>query len=263
MARGIQVGATIDPADVMTLPGARSCMLLTSLDAEGLDILLRSATLARFGPRDTISSRHAPDDALHILVRGSGLQQSWSSLNTSEYYARPIAAGEVVGLTDVLSVDPVPRETRALVPTLSVRIPGPTVRGLLATSRPVAESLTRTAVHIVRASEADQVVLGTGDAMARVTHRLLELVAGWGTPGEHGVDVDLPMTQAQLGAWAGVSRESTVKCLQWLRAEGMIHTSRRHISVLDLPALEHLAGRRGASDSIRLRADRPRHGLLA
>lgn len=260
MTTGTSVGVTLDPADLMTLPGARSSILLTSLDHDGLELLLRSGTITGFATGETISSRHAPDDALYIIVTGSALQQSWSSLDGDEYYARPVGAGEVIGLTDVLSSDPVSRETRALMPTVAVRISGTAVRGMLGTSRPVAEGLVRVAAHVLRASEADQLVLATGDAMARVTHRLLELVAGWGTPGEHGVDVDLPLTQAQLGAWAGVSRESTVKCLQWLREKGVIHTSRRHIGVLDVPALERLAGRRGAGDNVRLRMRRGARG---
>lgn len=256
MVRGLPASTTIDPADLMRFPGARSSVLLSSLDPEGLDLLLRSATLARFTPYDTISPRHAPDDALHVLVHGSAIQLSWSFQDSDSYYARPVGAGEVLGLTDVLSVDPVLRETRALVPAMTVRIPGPAVRGLLTSSHLVAEGLTRVAVHVLRAAEADHVVLGTGDATARLTHRLLELVAGWGTAGDHGVDVDLPLTQAQLGAWAGVSRETTVKCLQWLRTKQLIRTSRRHITVVDLPALEQLTGRRGTDDVVRLRMER-------
>lgn len=258
MARGLQAGAAVDAADLMALPAARSSILLTSLDTQGLDDLLRSATITRFVAHDTISPRHAPDDALHVLVRGSAIQQSWSSPTATEYYARPVRAGEAIGLTTVLSRDPVIRETRALTRATTVRIPGPAVRGLLDSSAVVAAGLARVAVHVLRVSEADQLVLGTGDAMGRVTHRLLELVAGWGTPGERGVELDLPMTQAQLGSWAGASRETTVKCLQWLRSKGLIHTSRRHITILDVPALETLAGRRGTAFTGRLRtAGRP------
>lgn len=258
MARGVHTQALVEPAELMALPGARSSVLLTTLSREGLHDLLRLASLVAFAGHDTISPRHAPDDALHVLVRGSAIQQSWFTEAHGDYYARPVAAGEVIGLTDVLSGDPVPRETRALVAATTVRVPGPAVRGLLESSPVVAAGLARAAVHVVRAAEMDHVVLSTGDAMARVTHRLLELVVGWGTPGAHGVDVDLPMTQAQLGAWAGVSRETTVKCLQWLRERDVIQTSRRHIAVRDVPALETLAGRRGTGSAIRLRIDPPR-----
>ena len=263
MARSLQTGAPVDPADLMTLPDARSSVLLTSLGTQGLDDLLRSATTTRFSAHDTISSRHAPDDALHVLVRGSAIQQSWPSPTATEYYARPVRAGEAIGLTDVLSGDPVIRETRALTRATTVRIPGAAVRGLLDVSPVVALGLARVAIHVLRAAEADQLVLGTGDAMGRVTQRLLELVAGWGIPGERGVELDLPLTQAQLGSWSGASRETTVKCLQWLRSKGLIHTSRRHITILDVPALERLAGRRATGLTGRLRTTgRPRrsHG---
>lgn len=259
MRTAARTAATISLADLMALPGARASVLFSSLHREELDLLLRSASFTSFSAGDTITQRHAPDDALHVLVRGSALERLWSSDRGHDYYARPLGAGEVIGITDVLSSGPVPHETRALVPAMTVRIPGAAVRGLLETSPEVAVGLSRVAVHALRTSEMDQVVLATGDAMRRVTHRLLELVAGWGTPGARGIDVDLPMTQAQLGAWAGVSRETTVKSLQWLRAEGLVHTSRRHIEVLDLPALEALAGHEEAAVTVHPRAAR-NHG---
>lgn len=244
MAETARAGAPVDVQDLMALRGARASVLLASLDPPGLEDLLRSATFVGFGAHDPISARHAPDDALHILVRGAALEQSWATTTSDEYYARPLGVGDAIGLTDVLTTDPVQRETRAIVPTLSVRIPGMAVRGLLARSPVVAEAVTRACVAALQTSEADRVVLATGDAITRVTLRVLELVAGWGTPSDDGVDVDLPITQAQLGAWAGVSRETTVRCLQWLRGRNLVHTSRQHLVVLDVPALEHLARHR-------------------
>jgi CRP/FNR family transcriptional regulator, cyclic AMP receptor protein len=235
----------VDIPQVMRLPGARASTLLGALDPEGLDTLLHTAALTRFGTRDTISPRHAPDDALHLLVRGAAVQHSWPSEGAREYFARPLGEGEVMGITDVLALEPLRRETRSLGPSVTIRIPGPAVRGLLEGSHAVAAALARVTVLALQRAERDQLVLATGDAMARVTYRLVELAERWGIPGEHGIDVDLPLTQAQLGAWAGVSRETTVKSLQWLRQRGMIATSRRHVVVRDLEGLEELARQRG------------------
>lgn len=232
----------MDAGQVMRFPGARACALLTTLDPEPLAALLHAAMVARFSPRDTISSRHAPDDALHVIVRGAGVQRSWPSDDTREYVVRPFGEGEIIGLTDVLAVDAPRRETRSLGRAVTVRIPGAVVRGLLDSSHVVAVAIGRESMLALRTAEQDLLVLGTGDAMARVTHRLVELSRRWGVPGDRGLDVDLPLTQEQLGAWAGVSRETTVKCLQWLRRQGVITTSRRHIVVRDLPTLEALTG---------------------
>lgn len=247
MARDVRAGAPVEASGLMAISGARASVLLTSLDPRALEDLVDSAVFAGFAARDPISSRPAPDDALHILVRGAALEQTWASSTGTEYYARPLGVGAAIGLTDTLTTDSLPRETRALVPTLTVRIPGMAVRGLLATSPLVAQGFARACVDALRTSEADRVMLATGDAMTRVTQRVLELAANWGAPSDDGIEVDLPITQAQLGAWAGVSRESAVKCLQWLRGRNLVHTSRRHLMVLDLPELENLAGRRAGT----------------
>lgn len=248
----------VDPIEVMRLPGARACALLTALDPESLGALCHGASLTRFASRDTLSPRHAPDDALHVLVRGAAVQQVWVSEGRREFFARPVGEGEVLGITDVLALDAVRRETRSLGPSLTLRIPGTTVRGLVEGSHVVAASVARVAVQALRAAEQDQLVLATGDAMARVVHRVVELAERWGVPGDHGIDLDLPLTQEQLGAWAGVSRESTVKCLQRLRQAGLITTSRRHIVVRDLPGLEELARQPAVPDQVPVDATRSR-----
>jgi len=49
------------------------------------------------------------------------------------------------------------------------------------------------------------------DTLGRVAWRLYELSERFGHESEEGISVELPLSQEQLAAWCGASRESTVK----------------------------------------------------
>lgn len=233
------------PAELMRMSGARRSVFLTSLPEEDLASVLAAASMPWFDAQDAISSSSAPDDALHVLLEGAAIQLAHPS-DEGEYFARPIAAGDVIGLAPVLLQPSPPSDHLALLRTATLRIPGPSIRAMAEESAGMARALSRVAVVALSEAEIDRVVLATGDAMTRVTRRITELARTWGHAGPRGTEIDLPVTQEQLGAWAGVSRETTVKCLQWLRSRDLIATSRRHIRVRDVDELEELTRRRGA-----------------
>jgi CRP-like cAMP-binding protein len=76
------------------------------------------------------------------------------------------------------------------------------------------------------------------DATGRVARRLVGLAEEFGTPGADGsVHIDVPITQDDLAGWTGSSREAIAKALSALRSRGLVTTSRRSITVLDLEGL--------------------------
>jgi CRP-like cAMP-binding protein len=93
-------------------------------------------------------------------------------------------------------------------------------------------------------ADADRqlVDLATRDVTGRVAARLLEL-AGPAEPGEgNTVRISLALSQDELAAWTGASREAVAKSLQQLRELGWVQTARREITVLDRAALASLVG---------------------
>ena len=78
--------------------------------------------------------------------------------------------------------------------------------------------------------------------MVRVARRLVELTDRFGDAEAEVVDTGLALTQDELAAWAGASREAVAKAIGLLRTLGWVRTERRRIVVLDLPALRRYAG---------------------
>jgi len=83
--------------------------------------------------------------------------------------------------------------------------------------------------------------IGLRDVPGRVARRLCELMDGHGVRDHRGVTIDLPITQGQLAAAAGATRESVNRCLRTLVAMGIVqHHGRRYV-VTDEGALRAAA----------------------
>lgn len=78
----------------------------------------------------------------------------------------------------------------------------------------------------------------TGESLARVTSRLVELAERFGETRADGiVEVALPINQEELASWSASSRESTARSLRTLRELGLIETRRLRLTVLDMDGL--------------------------
>ncbi|MDH3680134.1 MAG: Crp/Fnr family transcriptional regulator [Acidimicrobiia bacterium] len=69
-------------------------------------------------------------------------------------------------------------------------------------------------------------------ASVRVCARLLQLMSVSSYAEHEPVIVVMPISQADLAEWAGMSREAAVKALRELRDDGVVETSRGRILVL-------------------------------
>ncbi len=78
----------------------------------------------------------------------------------------------------------------------------------------------------------------TGTALSRTASRVAQLVDPTVQSGRF--DIEVRVSQAELAAWAGLSREGIVGALRELRLRGVVETSRRRLSVLDVAELRRL-----------------------
>jgi|SRR5919108_4918465 CRP-like cAMP-binding protein len=105
----------------------------------------------------------------------------------------------------------------------------------------MAVEILRIVASRLRNADAQQAQLATQDIVGCLAQRLVELGNRFGRPRERGIEIDLPMSQEELGSWIGASREGVSRALQVLRRLRIIETGRRRITVLDVEALERHA----------------------
>jgi CRP/FNR family cyclic AMP-dependent transcriptional regulator len=96
----------------------------------------------------------------------------------------------------------------------------------------------------LRNDDRQRLAAATSDTLPRVAGRLLELVQRFAdpeAPRDGSLALELPLTQEELAAWSGCSRESAARALRTLRDLRLIETRRRHLTVHDLSALRRYA----------------------
>jgi CRP-like cAMP-binding protein len=115
-------------------------------------------------------------------------------------------------------------------------------RRFISTNPRVAGLVVEHVTALLADADRQLVDLATRDVTGRVAARLLEL-AGPADPGDgNTVRISVPLSQDELAAWTGASREAVAKSLQQLRELGWVQTGRREITVLDRAALASLVG---------------------
>jgi len=103
--------------------------------------------------------------------------------------------------------------------------------------------LSSTLTH--RLEETERRLQGTAsaDGSRRLASLLVELADDYGSLGPDGsVVIPVPLSQQDLASWADASRKTMVRALRVWRESGMIDTTYRKITILDLPGLRRLAG---------------------
>lgn len=153
--------------------------------------------------------------------------------------------GDTLG--EIVALDPAPRmaNVTALEPVASLRIPGERFVDFLR-QRPVA-MLAMLQLLARRNRESDRRLVDTRaeDSLTRLARHLLELGARYGAASDDGIDLDVPLSQQQLAAWVGVSREAVSAGLRQLREQGAVATGRMRITLLDVDRLRSVAAGTG------------------
>lgn len=153
------------------------------------------------------------------------------------------APGDLVG--DYGVIDDAPRSATAstLNDARLLVVPADAFRQLIGTEPELAMAALRRAIQRMRRI-SDQLVQATArSASARIAARLVRLVDMDPHPTEARFELKLPITQEELGQWAGLSREGAVKGLAELRRDGLIETGRRRITLLDIDGLRASASK--------------------
>ena len=78
----------------------------------------------------------------------------------------------------------------------------------------------------------------------RVGHLLIELASKFRRHGTSTDRLELPVTQDEVAAWVGASREATARSLATLRRAGAVETARNRITVVDVGHLAMVIGTR-------------------
>jgi CRP/FNR family cyclic AMP-dependent transcriptional regulator len=146
-------------------------------------------------------------------------------------------AGELLGEVSAIDDSPRSASAEAVDPVRALVIPRAAFQRFVETHPVATLGLLRSFARRLRLADTQRLEFAAYDVVGRVARRLVDLCDRHGDPVEGGVMITLPLSQDELAAWSGSSREAVAKALQLLRQLDWIETHRRRILVRDLPAL--------------------------
>src|SRR5438105_12458169 len=175
------------------------------------------------------------DRAGEVLLLLSGeVKISVGSVEGREVILDVLEPGCLIGELSAIDGEPRSATVVALSPVEVLAVAAGPFNDFLDHHPDVLRQLLLEVIHRLRVRVRHQLEFGTGDALGRICARLAELAERYGEPQDGVVVLRSPVSQSDLAAWTGLSREAVVKALRALRALGWIVNQGPAIAIHDL-----------------------------
>lgn len=215
---------------------------ITELDSRLVDKMRASTPARNFRARSSIFREG--DEGNGVFVIESGMLRV--DRTTSSGRTALLDLGVRGGLVGELAViDPSPRSASLTAVTAATLryVPATEFRALLRDDPAFNAAVMARLARRLRSLSNQFLENSTMDASTRVAARLVRLLdleqvdARRDLDRSGEIELVLPISQEELGQWAGLSREGASKGLATLRDAGILETGRKRVSVMDLPEL--------------------------
>lgn len=233
---------TPDPATLVAALG--EVPLFRDLPEDDLDLLASACRIRRFRRGEVIFHQGDPGDALHVILSGR-IKISSPSDSGVEAILTTLRPGEFFGALALIDGEPRSATATAVEPAETMVLPRERFRQLVNERTEVrdlvfselARELRRLTNHVEELHFLD-----IAGRLASLLARMAEEQAG--DPEARGeIRLDAPVTQGELAAMVGSTRQSVNKLLGYFTEDGYIRVDRDAIVVLDLPGLQRAARR--------------------
>jgi CRP-like cAMP-binding protein len=214
-----------------------SVPFFSGLDAAGLDTIGRTVRTRRFRRAEVIFHLGDPGDALFIVMSG-GIKISLPSDTGDEAILATLRSGDVFGELALLDGAPRSATATAIEATETLVLPRAQFRELIATEPAVRDALLASIAGELRRLTNHVEELHFLDITGRLASRLSRLALDDGTRLPDGsIRLAAPLTQGDLAAMIGCTRQSVNKLLGIFTDDRLIRLDRDSIVVLDLEGL--------------------------
>jgi CRP/FNR family cyclic AMP-dependent transcriptional regulator len=232
------------PRDPMRLRSALERMpLFRELDEDDLGAIAASVRTRRYRRSEVIFHQGDPGDALHIIL-GGRVKISTVSETGVEAILATLRPGEFFGALALLDGAPRSASATAVEATETLILPRDRFRQLVDEVPGIRDHVLTQLARELRRLTNHVEELHFLDIAGRLAARLARMAEEQGRPTPDGeVRLDGPITQGELAAMVGSTRQSVNKLLGWLIDDGLIRLERDAIVIVDLPGLQRAARR--------------------
>ncbi len=221
----------LGPRTLATVP------LFKGLDPPALERVGRSLRTRRFRRGEVIFHLGDPGDALFIVVGGL-VKITLPSETGDEAILATLRPGDFFGELALLDGAPRSATATAIEPTETLVLPRDQFRDLIATEPAIRDALLAALANELRRLTHHVEELHFLDIAGRLAARLARLAEEQGTQLDDGaIRLDAPLTQSDLAAMVGCTRQSVNKLLGLFVDDGLIRMERDAIVVTDVDRL--------------------------
>jgi CRP/FNR family transcriptional regulator, cyclic AMP receptor protein len=207
------------------------------LDAADLERVAAGTRTRRFRRGEVIFHAGDPGDALFIILTGE-VKIALPSDEGDEAILATLREGDVFGELALLDGAPRSASATAIIATETVVLPRDRFRELIATEAGVRDALLASIAGELRRLTTHVEELHFLDITGRLAARLVRLANEGGTQlGDGGIRLRTNLTQGDLAAMVGCTRQSVNKLLGQFTDDGLIRLDREGIVVTDLDGL--------------------------
>jgi CRP/FNR family cyclic AMP-dependent transcriptional regulator len=172
-----------------------------------------------------------------LLVLRGRVKVAYASDDGREVLFDVLGPGHLVGGVAAVDGEPTDASVTAVDDVEALVVDATAFERFVQGDADAARSMLRLLTRRLRKATHDRARLALNDALGRVCLRLVELAERYGDRVDGRIRITLPLSQQELAAWTGTSREATSKALHALRRRGCIETRRREIHILNISGL--------------------------
>jgi CRP/FNR family transcriptional regulator, cyclic AMP receptor protein len=219
------------------------CRLFNGLSEEALATLTRTMRARRFRRGEVLFHEGDPGDALFIVASGA-VKVVVPSEDGEEAILATLRRGDFLGELALLDGAPRSASAIALEATEAMALPREQFRALVASEPAIRDALLSALAGELRRLTTHVAELHFLDLAGRLAARLARLAEEHGDRRADGsIRLDAPLTQSDLAAMIGATRQSVNKLLGEFESAGLIAIEKDSIVVPDLVALVTAAHR--------------------
>ena len=236
-----QARLSADPAALRS--ALEAVPLFRDLEPDDLTMLVGTVRARRFRKGEVIFHQGDPGDALHIILTGR-VKISSPSDSGVEAILATLRPGEFFGSLALLDGEPRSATATAIEVTETLVLPRDRFRQLVSDVAAIRDHVFAELAHELRRLTNHVEELHFLDIAGRLAARLTRLAEEQGIPSDdREIRLDGPITQSELAAMVGSTRQSVNKLLGYLVDDGLIRIERDAIVIVDLAALQQAARR--------------------
>ncbi|HVF54112.1 MAG TPA: Crp/Fnr family transcriptional regulator [Actinomycetota bacterium] len=219
--------------------------------------LLRSPILAALSPGDVavlaeraVLKKLVRSDVLLLsgdirprtyLVAQGALKLIARNFEGTETVLGLVLPGDLVGDLGALDGEPQPLDAVATCSSIVASLDAEHLMELIARNRAACLAYARVLAARFRGMTRHALERSSSEVPARLAAQLLELAASIGRESGGIIEMELPIAQGELGALAGMCRESACKTLRQFKRQGVVDYRGRRLRILRRDGLERIS----------------------